>query len=173
MDIPVGTIYTNTKHGHCTFQLVESEFINQAVYYESERLPWSCSKVACSVCGCYNNHRHFCNGTCCQAERREDGKDVYWKLISVGKRVKTPVTNENIAKYIPAWKTALYYKKGVHDEHPCINCEQYINRTCIKDCQAKEAYDKKYAEEIWHQRYCTNRSYYEEHKNEHDRYKVN
>lgn len=38
-DIETGTIYKNTKHGHCEFMLVENEFINPCVYYEDERLP--------------------------------------------------------------------------------------------------------------------------------------
>lgn len=176
-DIEIGTIYKNTKHGHCEFMLVENEFINPCVYYEGERLPWSSTKVACAVCGRYNGHQHFCGSTQCMAERREDGKDVYWKLISVGHKVKKEVTDENIAQFIPAWKDTQFYRKGVHDEHPCKNCEKFLadgvnRRKCESDCAAKIAYDKKYAEEIWHQRNCTRGCYYEAHKEEHDKYRV-
>lgn len=178
-DIAIGTVYKNSKHGYCEFQLVENDFINPAVYYESERLPWSSSKVACAVCGQYNGHKHFCTGTCCQPERRKDGKDVYWKLISVGRKVKKDITEENIGQYIPSWKNMQFYKKGIHDEHPCKNCEKFLTRNeygtpiCTEDCEVKIAYDKKYAEDIWHQRNCTNPCYYEAHKHEHDRYRIN
>lgn len=58
-DIEIGTIYKNTKHGHCEFMLVENEFINPCVYYEDERLPWTSTKVACAVCGRYNGHQQL------------------------------------------------------------------------------------------------------------------
>ena len=177
-DIEIGTIYKNTRHGHCEFMLVENEFVNPATYYESERLPWMCAKQVCCICGFYNGHKHGCNIKC-QASARKDGKDVYWKLVFVGKKWKKPVTDENIGQFVPAWEFMQYYRKGVHDEHPCVKCEKYLTpgeytrHACTADCEAKIAYDKKYAEDIWHQRNCTNHSYYEAHKDEHPRYKVN
>lgn len=91
-DLPIGTIYHSSKHGHSTWILEEDTFKNVAVIYPGERMPWMICRTACNVCGMLKTDKkrthRLCTSLECRKEHRADRKNVYWRLLRLGKQSK-------------------------------------------------------------------------------------
>jgi hypothetical protein len=91
-DLAIGTICHSNRHGHSTWILEEDKFKDTAVIYPGEKMPWMRVRGAYSVCGMLKSDKRrthrFCNSLECRKEYRKDGKNVYWRLLRLGRQTK-------------------------------------------------------------------------------------
>ncbi len=118
-DLPIGTIRHTKRHGNSTWIVEEDKFTNVAVIYPGERMPWMMSRSGCSFCGKLSTDREnygrvysrLCNCLECKKENRKDGKNVYWRLLSLGKPSKQTrnFTQEESIKYQTVSKESVKF----------------------------------------------------------------
>ncbi len=95
-DLPIGTIRTYSRHGYSTWIVEEDTFTNVATLYPGEKMPWMMTRSACSFCGKLKTdlgrygrvYSRLCDCLKCSAEHRKDGKNVYWRVLKVGRPSK-------------------------------------------------------------------------------------
>lgn len=100
-DLPIGTIRRSSRHGHVAWVVEESPFQSVPSIYPGEKLPWTHFPAKCRFCALYNEgaSKYKSDSACycleCNGSKRKDGKQVYWRLVSIGrKKCEKPITRE-------------------------------------------------------------------------------